>query len=182
MNIIKIWSKNFLVACRQLYNPLCWLVGWMVTSQSVDRMVDQVVTLSFFWHLVAFFALLLPPKRLAIFFGQQSQRLISCRTQGEFPSVHLSIRTSIHLFFYSPPPWPSRPQILTLRPDSGPLSPQMSPPGLKSALRASNRLFRPQLLLMPAIFPLRTSGNAPLCPTEHWPFEAAALLSLHYFT
>ena len=141
MNIIKIWSKNFLVACRQLYNPLCWLVGWMVTSQSVDRMVDQVVTLSFFWHLVAFFALLLPPKRLAIFFGQQSQRLISCRTQGEFPSVHLSIRTSIHLFFYSPPlGHRGLKSSLSVRPSktsNEPSRPQISSPGLKSALQAS---------------------------------------------
>ena len=34
----------------------------------------------------------------------------------------------------------------------------------------------------PQICPLRTYGNSPLCPTGHRPFEAAALLSLHYFT
>ena len=30
--------------------------------------------------------------------------------------------------------------------------------------------------------PLRTSGNSPLYSTGHWPFNAAALLSLHFFT
>ena len=77
--------------------------------------------------------------------------------------------------------------------------------GLKCAPQASNRplrsqacpktsnlIFRhkssprpqtpPQLPLRPAIFPLRTSGNSPLCPTGHRPFGAAALLSLHCFT
>ena len=167
---------------------------------------------------------------------------MSCRTQGGIsrrPSVLLSFRPSV------PPRWPSRPHILTLRPDLGPLSPQISPPGLKSALWASNQLSRPQissqgiksalkasnplsrpqisipgpksalqasnlpprpkfcpqtsnlifrhkssprpqtqpqLPLRPAIFPLRTSGNSPLCPTGHRPFGAAALLSLHDFT
>ena len=166
---------------------------------------------------------------------------MSCRTQGGIsrrPSVRPSVRPS-------PPGWPSRPHILTPRPDLGPLSPQISSPGLKSALRASNQLSRPQissqgiksalkasnplsrpqisipgpksalqasnlpprpkfcpqtsnlifrhkssprpqappqLPLRPAIFPLRTSGNSPLCPTGHRPFGAAALLSLHYFT
>ena len=39
-----------------------------------------------------------------------------------------------------------------------------------------------KLLLRPHICPLRTYGNSPLCLTGHWSFEAAALLSLHFFT
>ena len=39
-----------------------------------------------------------------------------------------------------------------------------------------------KLLLRPQICPLRTCGNSHLCPTRHWPFKAAALLSLHIFT
>ena len=66
------------------------------------------------------------------------------------------------------------------------------PPRPKACPQTSNLIFRhkssprpqtpPQLPLRPAIFPLRTSGNSPLCPTGHRPFGAAALLSLHYFT
>ena len=69
---------------------------------------------------------------------------MSCRTQGGIsrrPYVLPSFRPSVR----PPPRWPSRPHILTLRPDLGPLSPQISPPGLKSALRASNQLSRPQI-------------------------------------
>merc|ERR1711911_452784 len=62
--------------------------------------------------------------------------------RGEFPDVRPSVRLS---FRPSPPGWPSRPHILTLRPDLGPLSPQISPPGLKSALQASNQLSRHQI-------------------------------------
>ena len=156
--------------------------------------------------------------------------------RGEFPDVPPSVRLSV--LPSVPPGWPSRPHILTLRPDLGPLSPQISSPGsnqlsgpqisspgLKSALQASNPLSRPQisipgpksalqasnlpprpkacpqtsnlifrhkssprpqtppqLPLRPAIFPLRTSGNSPLCPTGHRPFGAAALLSLQFFS
>ena len=69
---------------------------------------------------------------------------MSCRTQGVIskrPSVCPSVRPSVR----PPPRWPWRPKILTLRPDLGPLSPQISPPGLKSALWASNQLSRPQI-------------------------------------
>ena len=64
--------------------------------------------------------------------------------RGEFPYVRPSVRPSFRPSV-PPPGWPSRPHILTLRPDLGPLSPQISPPGLKSALRASNQLSRPQI-------------------------------------
>ena len=174
------------------------------------------------------------------FLGSGPKGPMSCRTQGG-----ISIRPSVRPSVRPPPGWPSRPHILTLRPDLGPLSPQISPPGLKSALWASNQLSRPQissqgiksalkasnplsrpqisipgpksalqasnlpprpkfcpqtsnlifrhkssprpqtppqLPLRPAIFPLRTSGNSPLCPTGHRPFGAAALLSLYFFS
>ena len=39
-----------------------------------------------------------------------------------------------------------------------------------------------KLPLRPQICPLRTHGNSPLCPTGHWPFGAAALLSLLFFS
>ena len=34
----------------------------------------------------------------------------------------------------------------------------------------------------PDIFPIRMSGNSPLCLTGHRPFGVAAVLSLHYFS
>ena len=64
-----------------------------------------------------------------------------CRTQGVIsvcPSFCLSVRPP-------PPGWPSRPKILTLRHDFGPLSPKISRPGLKSALQTLNQLSRPQI-------------------------------------
>ena len=91
---------------------------------------------------------------------------MSCRTQGG-----ISRRPSV-LPSFRPPPWPSKPQFCSLRPDFGPLShqispfrpqfspwelksalwtsympsrPQISPPDLKSALQASNQTFRPQI-------------------------------------
>ena len=177
-----------------------------------------LVLISFFFIFSPFFA---------FFLGSGPKGPMSCRTQGEFPDVRPSVCPSIH----PPPGWPSRPHILTLWPDLGPLSPQISPPGLKSGLRASNQLSRPQissqgiksalqasnplsrpqisipgpksalqtsnlifrhkssprpqappqLPLRPAIFPLRTSGNFPLCLKGHRSFGAATLLSLHYF-
>ena len=33
----------------------------------------------------------------------------------------------------------------------------------------------------PQVFPPRTSGNSPLCPTGHWHFGVAALLPLKFF-
>ena len=39
-----------------------------------------------------------------------------------------------------------------------------------------------KLLPRPHICPLSTYGNSPLCPTGHWPFGAAALLSIHFFS
>ena len=65
------------------------------------------------------------------FLGSGPKGPMSCRTQGGIsrrpsfrPSVLPSFRPS---FRPSPPGWPSRPHILTLRPDLGPLSPQISP-------------------------------------------------------
>ena len=78
---------------------------------------------------------------------------MSCRTQGGISRCPS----------FRPPPWPSKPQFCSLRPDFGPLShqiielksalrtsympsrPQISPPDLKSALQASNQTFRPQI-------------------------------------
>ena len=87
-------------------------------------------------------------------------------------SICSSVRLSICPSFHPSPLWPSGPQISTLRPDFGLLSPQMSPlrpelspqdlksalqtsnlpskprispPSLKSALQASNLLFMPQI-------------------------------------
>ena len=60
------------------------------------------------------------------FLGSGPKGPMSCRTQGGI-SRRPSFRTS-------PPGWPSRPKILTFRPDLSPLSPQISPPGFKSAL------------------------------------------------
>ena len=63
---------------------------------------------------------------------------MSCTTQGGISGCP-NVRLSGCLFIRpSPPPWPSKPQILTLRPDLGCLSPQIS-------LQASNRLSRPQI-------------------------------------
>ena len=63
-------------------------------------------------------------------------------------SIHPSILPSVVPLFrpsFHPPPWPSEPQVCSLRPDFGPLSPQISPfwpqfsPWhLKSALQSSN--------------------------------------------
>ena len=92
------------------------------------------------------------------FLGSGPKGPMSCRTQGGIsrrPSIHPSIRPSVHpsvcpslrpsILLSIPPGWPMRPHILTLRPDLGPLSPQISPPGLKSALQTSNQLSRPQI-------------------------------------
>ena len=106
-------------------------VGWSV-SLPVGWSVDRLVSRSLFTFSKVF-----------SFLGSGPKAPMSCTTQGGIsgcPDVPRSVHPSI-----PHPPWPSKPQILTLRPDLGPLSPQISPPGLKYALQASNQLSRSKI-------------------------------------
>ena len=96
---------------------------------------------------------------LVPFLGSGPKGPLSCRTQGGI-SIRPSVRPSVRP---SPPRWPSRPHILTLRPDLGPLSPQISSHGLKSALKASNPLSRPQISI-PGLKSALQASNLPPWP------------------
>ena len=76
------------------------------------------------------------------FWGSSPKGRYPVGHRGEFPDVHPVFRPSA---CSSVPPWPSKPWILSLRPDLGPLSPQIRHPSLKSALQASNQLSRLQI-------------------------------------
>ena len=60
-----------------------------------------------------------------VFLGSGTKGPMSGRTlrgNSRRPSILLSVCPPI-----PPPPWPSKPQVCSLRPDFGPLSPQISP-------------------------------------------------------
>ena len=84
---------------------------------------------------------------------------MSCRTQGEFPDVCLSVFPNV------PPLWPIRPQINTPQPLLAPQSPQISPSESYSSPQASNQPSMPQ------ICPL---GLKPALQTWNLPFRCHA--------
>ena len=123
------------------------------------------------------------------FWAAAPKGMKSCRTQGDFCSfVCPSIRTCI------PPPWGSNPGLKAQIPASrlksahadGQTDEQKSPCVLQDIVSfrgAAQKRKIPNKYhgKLPQIYPFRTNGNSPLCPTGHWPFGAAALLSLYFF-
>ena len=143
----------------------CFLIRTVLVIEQLMRLnmrlivKDESVPILFFLHVCRLpsFLLLFSPHPLISshilsaslppFWAAAPKGRCPVGHRGEFPDVRPSVRPSFRPSFRpSPPPgWPSWLHILTLRPDSGPLSPQISSPGLKSALKASNQLSRPQI-------------------------------------
>ena len=148
----------FSFACTRLYNPQYSSVGQSETFNSFG--VN--------WRILHY---CLSPYAWFSFLGSGPKGLMSCRTQ-EPPRVQIS---PLHCF-------KSALQLSNLPSTIFNHALQESNQPSMYSICSPNPKSSPQALVLLSNPEIRTSENSPLCSTGYWPFEAAALLSLHFFT